>query len=417
MSNWLTQAINQAESLPSDWLSPKRAIALEALRQQSWPSRRTEAWKYTPVNLLERAKFSADSPVAAVDTAIEGLEAIELNLVDGQLAQLPRELPEGLTIQSFSSASSDTQAWALEAFNATKPARHLFGLVNDTLAEQGLIIDVAPGAKIETPVRIVQQFSAASQSHHRILMRVGEGASASVIEQLAGDHGCFNTSFAEYQLAEGAKLEHYRLALQTARAISVGGSHFDLASKSELNSSLVGFGSDLSRVDMDIIHSGPHAFAKLNVIYLLDNTELFDLHSCIEHAVPNGTTEENIRVIAADRANAVFNGRIHIHRDAQKTLAEMNNRNLLMSDDAQINTKPELEIYADDVRCAHGATIAEMDDKALYYMQSRGVSRKDAQVMLSFGFINELVDQMPNQALAQWLRPLLRERFANMEVK
>jgi Fe-S cluster assembly protein SufD len=133
--------------------------------------------------------------------------------------------------------------------------------------------------------------------------------------------------------------------------------------------------------------------------------------------VPNGTTEENVRGIVAGQARVVFNGRIHIHRDAQKTLAELNNRNLLMSADAEINTKPELEIYADDVRCAHGATIAQIDKKALYYLQSRGINRGQAQVMLSFGFINELVDQMPNEALAEWLRPQLRQRFAAMDVK
>jgi len=130
--------------------------------------------------------------------------------------------------------------------------------------------------------------------------------------------------------------------------------------------------------------------------------------------VPNCTTLENVRGIAADQGQATFNGRIHIHRDAQKTLAELNNRNLLLSDKAQINTKPELEIYADDVRCAHGATVAELDSQALYYLTSRGVSREDALVMLNFGFINALVDEMPNQDIAQWLRPLLRERFAEM---
>jgi Fe-S cluster assembly protein SufD len=155
----------------------------------------------------------------------------------------------------------------------------------------------------------------------------------------------------------------------------------------------------------------------MNAIYLLDGEEHFDLHTCVEHAVPHGTTEENIRGIVADRSQAVFNGRIHIHRDAQKTLAEMNNRNLLLSRRAQINTKPELEIYADDVKCAHGATVAEVNQTAVYYLMSRGISRNDALVMLNFGFINELVDQMPNQAIAQWLRPQLRERFAAMKVE
>ena len=180
---------------------------------------------------------------------------------------------------------------------------------------------------------------------------------------------------------------------------------------------MIGFGSNLSRLDVDIIHAGEGTHAKLNALYLLDGDELFDLHSTVEHSSAFGTTVENVRGIAAGRSRAVFNGRIHIHRDAQKTLAELNNHNLLMSDKAQINTKPELEIYADDVRCAHGATVSAIDTGSLFYLQSRGIGRDQAQILLSFGFINELVEQMPCQLLAEWLRPQLRQRFAQMEVK
>ena len=152
-------------------------------------------------------------------------------------------------------------------------------------------------------------------------------------------------------------------------------------------------------------------------IYLLAEGELFDLHTTIEHAVPNCTTEENARGIVGDRAKAVFNGRIHIHRDAQKTLAELNNRNLLLSRRAVINTKPELEIYADDVKCAHGATVAEIDDTALYYLLTRGISRSQALIMLNFGFIRELINQIPNEDIAGWLLTQLHDRFVGMEVK
>jgi Fe-S cluster assembly protein SufD len=293
----------------------------------------------------------------------------------------------------------------------------LFGLVNDVLAADGVVIDVAPGVQIAQPVRIVYRTSAGVQAHARVLVRLGAEAKLAVIEQAEGSDTCFSTYFSEYALGAGASLEHYRFALQTGSAMCVGGCHFSLADKSALNSTLVGFGSDLSRLDVDVIHAGEFAHAKMNAIYLLDGSELFDLHTTIEHAKPNGTTVENVRGIVADKAKAVFNGRIHIHRDAQKTLAELNNRNLLLSENAEINTKPELEIYADDVRCAHGATVAEIDKGALYYLQTRGISRSAAQVMLNFGFINELVDDMPNAALADWLRPLLRDRFARMDVK
>jgi Fe-S cluster assembly protein SufD len=169
----------------------------------------------------------------------------------------------------------------------------------------------------------------------------------------------------------------------TDETIHAGGSHFRIAEKGYLNSTMVGFGSVMSRLDVDVEYTGEHANADINAMFLLAEGENFDLQSTIEHAVPHCTTEENVRGIVGDRAKANFNGRIHIHRDAQKTLAELNNRNLLLSRRGQINTKPELEIYADDVKCAHGATIAEIEEKALYYLLSRGISRSQALIMLN----------------------------------
>ncbi len=417
MSNWLDGTVTRAEAV-SDWLSPKRNESLELLKATSWPTRKTEAWKYVPINVWDRAELKAANSEVPSAQSIDGLDSIDLAFVDGQLqSTIPAELPEGLSVTSLASASDTDRAWASNTFTSVKPSRHLFGLVNDVLAAEGILIRVVSGAQIERPVRIVNLVTEGAESHTRVLVSVEDNASAVVIEECSGSELSRSTAFAEYRVGEAAKLEHYRFALQTGGAMNAGGSHFELASKADLNSTLVGFGSQMSRVDVDVTHAGEHAFAKLNAIYLLDGKELFDLHSTIEHVAANGTTEENVRGIVADNSRAVFNGRIHIHRDAQKTLAELNNRNLLMSDRAEINTKPELEIYADDVRCAHGATIAEIDKKALYYMQSRGVSRAQAQIMLNFGFINELVDQMPNEILADWLRPQLRQRFANMEVK
>jgi Fe-S cluster assembly protein SufD len=420
MSDWLAGALTRAESV-SDWLSPKRQRSLALLQEEKWPTRKTEAWKYTPVRVLADSEFNTVGTESVdVDVnAIDGLDSIELVFVDGVLqsdiSQL--ELPEGLSVVSFAEASSATQPWALEVFSDVKSTKHLFGLVNDVLAVSGLIIDVKTNVEIKPTIRIVNRLTSGQEAHSRVLVRLNEGAKATVFEDYSGTATSFNTGFAEYAVADSAQLEHYRFALQTGNALSVGGSHFSLAAKAKLTSTLVGFGSQLSRLDVDVTYQGEFAEANLNAIYLLDGDGIFDLHSTIEHAVPNCTTEENVRGIVADQARAVFNGRIHIHRDAQKTLAELNNRNLLLSPKAEVYTKPELEIYADDVRCAHGATIAELDKKGLYYMQSRGISKAQAQIMLSFGFINELVDKMPNQVLAEWLRPQLRQRFSNMEVK
>lgn len=413
MSNWLGSAISRAETV-NDWLLPKRQASLALLREAQWPTRKTEDWKYTSLLPLADAEFNAAKSTNVPAPSINGLNAIELVFIDGQLQDAPGQLPEGLSIVTLADAPESDRAWAADTFASVKPQRHLFGLVNDVLASQGVLVDVAKGCQIDSPIHVRYVASNGCEGHTRMIVRLGEGASVSVIEQNIGTESSFNTSFAEYDIAANASLEHYRFALQTGAAMNVGGSHFKLADKSELNSTLVGFGSQLSRVDVDVLHTGEYANAKLNAIYLLEGEELFDLHSTIEHTVANCTTEENVRGIVADQARAVFNGRIHIHRYAQKTLAELNNRNLLLSNEAEVDTKPELEIYADDVRCAHGATVAEIDKKALYYMQSRGISLAQANVMLNFGFINELVEEMPNEVVRKWLRQLLRERFQGL---
>lgn len=418
MSQWLEQALVRAEAI-DDWLSPKRKQSLAQLRSTPWPSRKVEAWRFTPVRALEQADFGGVEAKAADVERIANLDSIDLVFSNGvfDAAQSASEWPEGLHVSTLGQVEGSDRELANELFASIKPERHVFGLVNDVLARDGVLIQVDEGAQIQQPLRIVHNVSAGADVHARVLVRIGAGARATVIEQTSGDEHSFNTSFAEYAVGDDAELEHYRFALQSDAAMAIGGSHFRLQNRSQLSSTMVGFGSQLSRLDADLLHCGEHAFAKLNAIYLLKGDELFDLHSNVEHIQPNGTTEENVRGIVADSARAVFNGRIHIHPHAQKTLAELNNRNLLLSNKATVNTKPELEIYADDVRCAHGATVAQIDTGALYYMQTRGIPAKQAQVMLNFGFINELVEQMPNAALAEWLRPQLSDRFAAMNVQ
>ncbi|WP_026376987.1 Fe-S cluster assembly protein SufD [Aestuariibacter salexigens] len=417
MSQWFESAIVRAEQV-NDWLSPVRAEALQTLKRASWPTRKTEAWKYLSLRRLEKSEFAQQQESAQITPEIiEGLDSLDLTFVDGQLVDLPADLPAGLSIVSLQNATDSVKQWAGEIIGDIKPERHLFGLINDTLAQHGVIIDVAEGVSVERPIRISYMSSEGSEAHTRVLVRVASNASVTVIEQAQNKHNSLHTSVAEYAIHEQAELTHYGLMMGGGAAMHVAGMHFRLAQQATLNSHLVGFGSELNRLDVDVQHRGEQADANINAVYLLRDAEVFDLHSTIEHEVPHCTTDENVRGIVADRSKAVFNGRIHIHRDAQKTLAELNNKNLLLSREAQINTKPELEIYADDVKCAHGATVAEIDKKALYYLQSRGISREQALVMLNFGFINALVDEMPHSALAEWLRPILRNRFASMDVQ
>jgi Fe-S cluster assembly protein SufD len=419
MSQWLTKVIDDAKGV-DDFLAPMRQQALSTLQDKGWPHPRTEEWRFTPLTVLKDRATDINTNNTDVEVpAITGLTPIDLVFVDGVLISNINDisLPSGLSILSLSEAPDSAQANIKALFGHVKPARHVFGLVNDALCQQGVYIEVDENCSVDTPVRIVNLVSKDCDSHTRALVNLGNNSQLTVIEHGSASIASFTTAFAEYVIGKEAKLNHYRFAFFTEQAKQVGGSHFSLQDHANLNSTLVAFGSELSRVDVDIIHAGQHAKAKMNAIYLLAEGELFDLHSTIEHAMPNGTTEENARGIIGDRARAVFSGRIHIHRDAQKTLAELNNRNLLLSRRAIVNTKPELEIYADDVQCAHGATVAEIEEKALYYLLSRGIKRSKALVMLNFGFIQELVNAIDDEHIREWLLPMLSERFASMEVK
>lgn len=421
MSQWLSKVIDDAKSV-DDFLAPMRRQALVKLETNGWPKPRDEEWRFTPLSMVKERALNANDNVAASEyevPQIDGLDAIDLVFVDGVLRTDISELslPKGLSVVSIGAAPVDAQDKIAALFGHIKPTRHVFGLVNDALCEQGVYIALEQNCEVDIPLRVVNIASQECDAHTRVLVNVGKNSRLKVIEHGTGSSNSFTTAFAEYVIGEDAKLEHYRFAFFTGAAKQVGGSHFSLQARANLNSTFVSYGSELSRIDVDIIHAGQHANAKMNAIYLLAEGELFDMHSTIEHAVPNGTTQENARGIIGDKARAVFSGRIHIHRDAQKTLAELNNRNLLLSRRALINTKPELEIYADDVQCAHGATVAEIEEKALYYLMSRGIKRSKALVMLNFGFIQELVNAINNEPIKEWLLPMLNERFTNMEVK
>jgi len=240
------------------------------------------------------------------------------------------------------------------------------------------------------------------------------GSEATVVEHFASDgaqQNCFTNGVTELVLGANARLCHYRLHLEEEHALHIGGVHARLDRDARLNSFHLGLGSTLKRLDVVVRHEGNGAHCDLNGIYLPRHSQHIDYHTCIEHARPHCTTKEVFRGVISDNARAVFNGRIHIHPDAQKTVAELSNKNLLTSNRAEVDTKPELEIYADDVKCTHGATVSQLDDYALYYLCSRGIAREHAQVMLSTGFINELINNLQHSTLGEYLKPVLSDMF------
>jgi Fe-S cluster assembly protein SufD len=425
MIEFMEQALDSAAATAPVWLQDWQVDGRGRWERSVIPTRKTENWKYTGLQSLRQA-FAAPA-IAELGLSGAGVDVPELGdgyrlvFVNGHhRPELSAgELPAGVSLVRFADASP-AQAERISSHLGTAAGRDapLFTALNDAALAEGVFLEVAEDARVEQPLQLVWLTSNQAEAftvNQRLLVLCGARSQATVIEHFASTHSeqrTFTNGVTELLLESGASLEHYRLHLEQGAALHIGSVHARLAEHATINSFHLALGSELKRIDLVVDHAGPGAHCEVNGVYLPRGNEHIDYHTCIEHRVPHCTSNEVFRGIIADEATAVFNGRIHIHPDAQKTRAQLSNKNLLTSNQAQINTKPELEIYADDVQCAHGATVAQLDELALHYLRTRGVALADARTMLSFGFINEVIDTVRNQPLREFLQKLLAERFA-----
>ncbi|TXS94148.1 Fe-S cluster assembly protein SufD [Parahaliea maris] len=426
MSDFMQQPLAAAAKLAPVWLAAVQERGREQWQATTLPTRKTEAWKYNNLQALQQRFTAVDREAAPRLGKLNypQLAGSTLVFADGQFREeLSRvELPAGARLVRFSEADeAAAETIASQLGSAVNTANHRFAALNDATIADGVFLQIDANTVLDQPIHLVWLTSGqvdALSVNQRLLVQLGANSQASVVESFANtDTGgtAFTNGITELLLGDGAQLNHYRLQLEQGEAVHIGGVHAALAANSTLNSFHLALGSRLKRVDLVAEHRGQGAHCELNGIYLPRGEEQVDYHTCIEHAVPHCTSSETFRGIIGDEATAIFNGRIHIHPDAQKTRAELSNKNLLTSNRAEVNTKPELEIYADDVQCAHGATVAQMDPASLHYLRTRGVPKDEAEVMLSYGFINELVDGIRCEDLRNFLKPMLARRFARNE--
>ena len=434
MSDFLSSSkALQIETLP--WLASQRKNADSFWQTQILPTRKTEDWKYTNLKSLSSINLAGETASSNFESSladkaiIPGLLTNKLVFVNGSydasLSDLQHE--DGLELIRFSEADASQQQ-KIEALLSTCVDfdKHPFAALNTKCVNEGVYLSVSAGAVIEKPIHVVNLLTGKSAQvvNSRLLVQVEKSASVSVIEHFASAFtyegkqatpSSFSNSLTECIVGENAELSHYRLMEEDESVHHISGVHTLLRRSSRLNSFYLALGTQLTRVDVSVTYEGEGAEAEINGVYLPQNKQHVDFHTCIEHAVPNCTSNETFRGIISDNARAVFNGRIHIHKDAQKTEAYLSNKNLLTSNKAEVDTKPELEIYADDVRCAHGATVAQLEESAMHYLKTRGISEDEAQIMLSFGFINELLGKIKLDAIGEYCRPKLAHRFSRDE--
>ncbi|UQG59400.1 Fe-S cluster assembly protein SufD [Marinobacter sp. M3C] len=394
------------EALPEPLLA-LRANRASALTDLLLPTRKTENWKYSAKHLKLTDDMASSLPLSASAGAAADIQGYTVVLVNGVVRPEASNYPtlEGLSIQRFSDLNGDDAELAADLLGKSisdQPAKHgsvNLSLLNAARFEDGLLIQLQPGIVLDQPLFVIHHTSAShsGSAFPCILVAAGSNSQLTLVEDYvsSGDSPVMVNTATEFSLGDGANITSVRLNTEGQNVQHIGTTGVRQQRNSRFEGHSVGFGGTLRRHDLHVRLEGEHAECKLNGVVVTQGTQHYDNHTTIEHVAALCNSEENYRNIAADKSHAIFNGRIHIHQDAQKSNANMSNKNLLLTNGAEIDTKPELEIYADDVKCAHGATIGQLDNESIFYLVSRGLSPRDAKVLLTMAFINELVAQIP----------------------
>jgi Fe-S cluster assembly protein SufD len=366
-----------------------REEARQRFSELGFPTTHDEDWRFTSVAPISRTHFEpsgAGTLPAAASQAAPGVRITKLT---------------ESSVEQYLARYANYQTNAFVALNTAN-------------FEDGLFIHIAKGAVIEEPIEIVIESSAnghPTASHPRILIVAEPDSQATIVETYKGHGGTYLTNtVTELIAADHAVIDHYKLQTESADAFHVSTLQVQLGRDTNFRSHSLSFGGALVRNDVNAVLS-EGCECTLNGLYLVGGDQHIDNHTSIDHAKPHAASHELYKGILEGHSTAVFNGKILVRKDAQKTDAKQTNKNLVLSEDAVINTKPELQILADDVRCTHGATIGQLDPEGIFYLQSRGIGRADARNMLIYAFARDIVDRIKVAPLREQLEKLLLEKL------
>ena len=407
------------------WLAARREAALGNFGDKGFPTRRQEAWRFTDLRPLQRAVFPPASGGAVPAAALERWRldgaAHRLVLVNGSFApelSAPGALPRGAWLASTARTLAEKPDLVAAAIEESDTAgSQPFASLNAAFFADGFILALDPGTVLDRPVEILHLGGAeAPQSVYlRNLVALGAGSRARLIESYAGDGGYWTNAVTAIHLAESAALHHAKLQHESGGAVHFAVTRALLGKSARYESFVLTLGARLSRHDMLARLDGEGARLGLNGAYLLRGEQEATNATFVDHAAPGGTTRELFRGVVEDRAHGVFLGSIGVRPAAQKTDAHQLNNNLLLSRRATVDTKPELEILADDVKCSHGATVGDLDESALFYLRARGIGEDEARRMLIEAFAAGALDTVEDAALRAHLAAHLQRWLARAE--
>jgi len=429
--NWLNEVL-EASSLPDergqpDWLKAYRHQARGELAAVPMPHRKQELWRYTSTDKLFEQDFKpAVKQRVELDHDLirelftEGLDAYRLVFVNGHCSPpycVMNGLPSGVHVGSLNAVSKmDEELVSPWLGKVEHQQGRLFGLLNNAMMQDGLFLHVDAGVKLDKPIEVLylgRGSEASILTQPRGLVVLEQGAEATLIEHFVGEAGAlyFNNNQTEIVTQENASLTHYRVQDESAAAFHVASLHVLQDASSHYVSRVFSLGASWARTEINVRYAGEHAKTDLKGLYLVDNQQMNDIHLDIVHNLPACHSEETFKGLLYGKGRAVFDGRIEVAKHAQKTGAHLSNDNLMLTRGAEVDTKPQLEIYADDVQCSHGTTVGQIEDDQLFYLRSRGIDEHRARTMLSLGFVGEIVDSVGDEFLKARLMHSIEARL------
>jgi Fe-S cluster assembly protein SufD len=424
-SRYVAEYRTLAPALPGQnlpWLQQLRKEALAKFSANGFPSPREEEWRYTNVSAIEKKLFAPSLGLSTDQVDEDWLKAQQLDdawsvvLINGHFSAAHSNLaglPEGVAIMSMVDALAKQPEWVEKYLGlAVTTAEHSLVAFNTAWFTDGLVVNIPAKQVLAKPIQFLHIVTEADAlASTRNLIMLDENAEASLIETFVGTENAYLTdAVTEVFVGQNAHVTLTKLQVESEKAYHFGGTYVKQAQNARFTHHNFAFGGLLARSD---IHTDLDQAAEcdLNGLYLGVKRQHHDNHTRINHLQPHAISREMYKGVLDDLARGVFQGRVIVAEDAQKTDSQMNNRNLLLSNDAEADTKPQLEIYADDVKCGHGVTVGQLDEKSVFYLQSRGVDDETARNMLTFAFANEMVDKIKIKSLHDQILQQVLVRF------
>ena len=418
-------AVEQRPQAAARWQQDLRDKAAARFAALGFPTVRDEEWRFTNVAPIAATEFGPASPVALSAADLEALPyssaPFRITIVNGRFsaeASKLLNLPRGVRAGSLAAAATEHADVVPRYYGQLADYQsRAFVALNTALAADGAYLYIPDGTVVEEPVEILFVSAGDSGSVEmasaRVLIVAGERSQVRIVETYAAlrNGTYFTNGVTEVFAGEGAIVDHYKIQQESLDAYHVATMHVNAQRGATVSSHSFSLGGKLVRNDANAVLDGEGAEVTLNGLYLADGERLVDNHTAIDHAKAHCPSHEIYKGILGGRARAIFNGKIIVRQDAQKTDAKQTNRALLLSDEASINTKPQLEIFADDVKCTHGAAIGQLDEDAIFYLRARGLTYFEARDLLIHAFAGEIIDRVQ---IADLKRALEAELYAQL---